>query len=120
MKKIEQGDLMAKSTTVNEQCPFSISMNIMSGKWKMTILWHLSKGTVRFNEMQRLLPRITQKTLTQQLRELESDGLVKRNIYAEVPPRVEYCLTELGESIRPVLDCLCRWGKQYRENFKEA
>ena len=80
----------------------------------MAILWHLTKGIIRFNEMQRLLPSISQKTLTQQLRELESDGLIIRQIYPEVPPKVEYQLSELGVTVIPVLNALCQWGKVYQ------
>jgi len=105
---------MAKSQSIDDHCPLEVAMNMMSGKWKMTILWHLTKGTIRFNELQRRLSNITQKTLTQQLRELESDGLIHREVYAEVPPKVEYSLTDLGESIRPVLEALCQWGKNYK------
>jgi len=109
---------MAKSHEIDDQCPLEIAMNMMSGKWKLMILWHLTKSTIRFNELQRLLPNITQKTLTQQLRELGSDGLINRKAYAEVPPKVEYSLTNLGESIKPVLQVLCQWGKDYKEGFK--
>jgi len=91
-------------------------LNILSGKWKLSILWHLSnKGIVRFNELQRLLSTVTQKTLTMQLRELESDNIIYRKIYAEVPPKVEYGLTDLGESMRPILSSLCEWGKFYKQ-----
>jgi len=110
---------MAKSKNIDALCPLEIAMNMMSGKWKLTILWHLSKGMVRFNELQRLLSGITQKILSQQLRELESDGLISRTVYAEVPPRVEYRLTRLGESIHPVLQALCQWGKDYKSIVSE-
>lgn len=105
---------MAKSISIATQCPVDIGLNMLSGKWKLAILWRLTKGTVRFNELQRCLPKITQKTLTQQLRELERDGLITRQVYPEVPPKVEYDLSELGKTVIPVLDSLCQWGKDYQ------
>jgi DNA-binding HxlR family transcriptional regulator len=107
---------MARSINITEQCPIDIALNMLSGKWKMAILWQLTKGTVRFNELQRRLLNVTQKTLTQQLRDLERDGLITRQIYPEVPPKVEYRLSELGMTIIPVLHSLCQWGKEYQAN----
>ena len=92
-----------------------VTINILSGKWKIAILWHLTRGTIRFNELQRLLTNITQKTLTMQLRELERDGIIYREVYPEVPPKVEYGLTKVGESIKPILSSMCEWGKEYQE-----
>lgn len=106
---------MAKTQSMDETCPIEIGINRIAGKWKMPILWRLIQGTSRFNELQRALAPITQKTLTQQLREMEYDGLICRRVYAEVPPRVEYSLTALGKSIRPVFDILCQWGKDYQK-----
>lgn len=106
---------MAKAKEIVTQCPMDVTINILSGKWKMSILWHLSKGVIRFNELQRLLNNITQKTLTLQLRELERDGIIYRKIYAEVPPKVEYGLTKLGESMKPILRSMCDWGKNYQK-----
>lgn len=95
-------------------CTFEITIDLIGGKWKPLIIWHLgSKGTQRFNEIKRLLPNITQKMLTQQLRELESDGLVFREVYPQVPPKVEYSLTQLGESLMPMLKMMCEWGNDY-------
>ncbi len=105
---------MAKVLYTGEECPFDIAMNMVSGRWKLLILWRLMKGPLRFAALQRLLPHITQKTLTQQLREMEADELISRKAYAEVPPRVEYSLTPLGESVKPVLQELCQWGKDYQ------
>ena len=93
---VERGIHMAKAQAIDEQCPVELGLNILSGKWKLKILWHLSKGTIRFNELQRLLGNITTKTLTQQLRELEEQGIVLRNVFPEVPPKVEYSLSEIG------------------------
>ncbi len=106
---------MAKSINTVSECPMNITINIISGKWKISILWQLTKGSVRFNELQRLLDNITQKTLTMQLRELENDGIIYRKVYAEVPPRVEYGLTKVGESIKPILSSMCQWGKEYQK-----
>jgi DNA-binding HxlR family transcriptional regulator len=109
--------MMAKLQNIEAECPLEIGMNMITGKWKIPILWHLIQGRKRFNELQRSLPHITQKILTQQLREMENDGLVYRHVYAEVPPRVEYGLTPLGESIRPIFDVLCQWGKKYKNQY---
>lgn len=104
---------MAKSQAVDEQCPVEIGLNILSGKWKLKILWHLSSGTIRFNELQRVLGSITAKTLTQQLRELEEQGIIIRKVFPEIPPKVEYSLSELGTTLQPVFAQLCSWGKTY-------
>lgn len=106
---------MAKVQAINKQCPVEVGLNILSGKWKLKILWHLSKGTSRFNELQRHLGAITTKTLTQQLRELENQGIVCRKVYPEVPPKVEYSLSEIGATLKPILGELCDWGKTYQE-----
>ena len=106
---------MAKVQAVDEQCPVELGLNILSGKWKLKILWHLSKGTIRFNELQRLLGSITTKTLTEQLRELEEQGIILRTVFPEVPPKVEYSLSEIGITLKPILKGLCEWGKTYRQ-----
>lgn len=98
----------------NYTCTFEITMDLIGGKWKCLVLWHLgTKGTLRFGELKRLLPNITQKTLTQQLRELETDNLLCRKVYGGVPPKVEYSLTNLGKSLMPVLEHMCSWGESY-------
>jgi DNA-binding HxlR family transcriptional regulator len=89
------------------------TLDLIDGKWKAVILYHLLNDTVRFNELRRRLSRITQRMLTRQLRELEADGLIHREIYAEVPLRVEYSLTTLGRSLEPVVRMLWTWGNQY-------
>jgi len=99
-------------------CTVELTLHIIGGKWKPVILYHLGKlGTKRFGEIKKMMPNITQKMLTQQLRELESDGLIHRKIFAEVPPRVEYSLTEFGATILPVLQSLCQWGQRFEEKF---
>lgn len=101
-------------------CTFEIAMDLIGGKWKPIILWHLgTKGTKRFNELRRLMPKVTQKMLTQQLRELESAGLIHREVYSEVPPKVEYKLTVLGERLMPILSMMCTWGCDYYNEYKD-
>lgn len=97
-------------------CEKELTLAVIGGKWKLIILWHLGlQGTKRFSELKKLIPHITQKMLTNQLRELEEDRLVFRKVYPEVPPRVEYSLTEHGESLVPVLKMMYDWGKNYGE-----
>lgn len=93
-------------------CPMVAALNVIGGKWKPMILHMLSDGTMRFGDLKKNIPPVSQKMLTQQLRELESDGIVKRTIYAEVPPKVEYSLTDRGRSLKPILDDLYNWGQQ--------
>lgn len=92
-------------------CPIELALDVMGGKWKAVILYRLQDRVVRFTALKRELCRITQRTLTQQLREMEADGLVRRQVYAEVPPRVEYALTRRGESLLPALDALRAWSE---------
>jgi DNA-binding HxlR family transcriptional regulator len=94
-------------------CPVEAALDLIDGKWKAVILYHLLNDTIRFNELRRRLSRITQRMLTRQLRELEANGLIHRKIYAEVPPRVEYSLTALGRSLEPVVRMLWTWGNDY-------
>ena len=93
------------------RCPAHATLDVVGGDWKVPIVWHLFDGTRRFSQLLRALEPITQKTLTQQLRELERDGIVSRKVYAQVPPRVEYSLTPRGMSLKPVVYAMCRWGK---------
>ncbi|HEY0196500.1 MAG TPA: helix-turn-helix domain-containing protein [Methanobacterium sp.] len=93
-------------------CPVGAAIDEIGGKWKPLILWALKDGKLRFNEINKILPRITQRMLTKQLRELEKDNLVDRKVYAEVPPRVEYSLSSKGESVIPILEALCNWGEE--------
>ena len=94
-------------------CPVEATLDLIDGKWKAVIIYHLLDDTIRFNELRRRLSRITQRMLTRQLHELEADGLIHREIYAEVPPRVEYSLTALGRSLEPVVRTLWTWGNGY-------
>ncbi len=96
-------------------CPVEITMGLIENKWKILIIRDLLTGTKRFGELKKSLTGITQKVLTNNLRQLESSGLVLRKVYAEVPPRVEYSLSDTGWSLKPVLDSMVAWGNQYRE-----
>jgi DNA-binding HxlR family transcriptional regulator len=96
----------------NPGCSVEAAISLIDGKWKCVILFHLQDGAVRFNELRRRLPDVTQRMLTNQLRELELDGLIDREVFAQVPPRVEYSLSERGRSLQPVLEALRRWGDE--------
>ncbi len=91
-------------------CPVSTTIHLIGGKYKSLILWHLMGRTLRFSDLKRLVPDATPKMLTQQLRELESDGLLTRTVYPVVPPKVEYSLTDKGNSLRPILEAMFTWG----------
>lgn len=100
-------------TTANQQethCPVEAAINLIGGKYKSLILWKLTDHTLRFSQLRREVPNATPKMLTQQLRELEEDGLIQREVFPVVPPKVEYSLTDLGRSIRPVLEAMYIWG----------
>lgn len=98
-------------------CPVKLTASIIGGKWKPSLLFHLEGRTRRFCELQRLIPRLTKKMLTQHLRELERDGIVHRKVFAEVPPRVEYSLTRHGESLKPILKLMSAWGVRHRARY---
>lgn len=91
-------------------CSVEAAIGLIDGKWKSVILFHLMERTMRFNEIRRQIPNVTQRMLTNQLRELEEDGLINREVYAQVPPKVEYSLSDLGRSMQPVLMALKAWG----------
>jgi DNA-binding HxlR family transcriptional regulator len=101
-------------------CAVEATLEVIGGKWKGVILSHLLDGTKRFGELRRLLPDVTQRMLTQQLRELEADGVIKRTIYTQVPPKVEYSLTEFGSSLEPILRLMQAWGSEYLERIVET
>ena len=112
------------STGTNKKYNISVeaTLEVIGGKWKCVILCHLTHGTKRTSDLKRIMPNITQKMLTQQLRELEADGVVNRITYHQVPPKVEYELSEYGWSLKPILDALCTWGeihiiKEYGDKF---
>lgn len=110
-KMILSGKIMGTFYIENYECALEAAMDVIGGKWKGIILYHLLDKTMRYNDIKRIMPKITARILTNQLRELERDGLVQRQIYPEVPPRVEYSLTELGASLRPIILLLSDWGE---------
>jgi len=112
---------MTKKIEINsdiEKCAVETSIDVLAGKWKILILWYLRTEKKRFSELKRLLPRATQKMLIQKLRELEDDGLVHREVYPVVPPKVEYSLTEYGKTLDPILKQLYKWGDIHKQNKK--
>ena len=98
-------------------CPVATTVQLIGNKWKLLILRNLRMRPWRFNELQKSLEGISQKVLTQSLRSMEADGIIVRTVYAEVPPRVEYSLSELGETMRPILDAMEQWGNNYKATF---
>lgn len=100
---------------VEQRCFVEVTLEVIGGKWKPMILWHLTQGMKRFGELKRLMPQVTQQMLTTHLRELESHGVVHRKVYAEVPPKVEYSATELGKSLVPILESMHEWGEKFVE-----
>ena len=114
-------DRLNKVSCNNYRCEIEVTLEILSGKWKSLILWNLSNHeTIRFNEFKRLIPEITQKMLTQQLRDLTKNGLIKKTIYPQVPPMVEYSLTPIGKDLIPILEAMDKWGKDFVNNFKST
>ena len=97
-------------------CPVATTVQLIGNKWKLLILRNLLVRPWRFNELRKSLDGISQKVLTESLRSMESDGIIVRTVYAEVPPRVEYSLSELGETLRPILDAMQAWGQEYKQN----
>ena len=101
-------------------CPVETTLTLISDKWKVLILRDLLDGTKRFGELKKSVGGVSQKVLTAQLRDMEDSGLVSRKVYAEVPPRVEYSLTDLGRSLQPILDAMRNWGTEYKESLNET
>lgn len=97
-------------------CPVATTVQLIGNKWKLLILRNLLVRPWRFNELRKSLDGISQKVLTESLRSMESDGIIVRTVYAEVPPRVEYSLSELGETLRPILDAMQAWGQEYKDS----
>lgn len=106
--------MLCKNT--ENHCPVDATLNLIGGKYKSLILWHLIETTLRFGELRKLIPQATPKMLTQQLRELEENNLVIRTVYPVVPPKVEYSLTDFGRSIKPILSAMYVWGSDYLES----
>ena len=99
-------------------CPVEITLSLMADKWKFLIIRDLLTGTKRFGELQKSIGGVSQKVLTNNLRQMEKSGLINRKVYAEVPPKVEYSLTDLGKSLKPILDSMVNWGENYRKMQK--
>lgn len=100
-------------------CPVETTLTLISDKWKVLILRDLLPGTKRFGELRKSIGHVSQKVLTAQLRQMEQSGLVNRKVYAEVPPKVEYSLTDVGYSLKPVLDAMWTWGEEYQKRMEE-
>ena len=96
-------------------CPVALAQNILAGKWKLVVVWRLKDGVMRFGELQRSIPGIKQSSLTQQLRELEQDGVIHREVYTQIPPKVEYSLTDIGRQLIDVLYSFGAWGAEYKK-----
>ena len=110
--KIDTSSLFGK-------CPYFTAQKVFSGKWSILIMLHLNNGAIRYGELQRRMDNITQATLTKQLRMLENHGLVRRQVYSEIPPKVEYSLTDLGKAFNPVLEQFRIWGDKYIDASKK-
>ena len=106
-----------KKEFLEMDCPVTIAQNIIGGKWKLILIWRLKEGPKRFSELMRLLPAIKQSTLTQQLRELERDEIITREIFKQIPPKVEYTLTENGEELLKIIYALGTWGAGYKKTL---
>jgi len=108
---------MSGHSDCEHRCPIETTLDVLGGKWKSMVLHRLLYGTMRFGELKRLIPPVTQRMLTRQLRELERDGVIHRKVYAEVPPKVEYSLTSVGLSLKPILLMMSDWGEQYQDQL---
>ena len=108
---------MNEKTKELPACPVETTLTLIGDKWKVLILRDLMLGTKRFGELKKSIGTVSQKVLTAQLRDMEANGLVRREVYAEVPPRVEYSLTELGQSLKPILDAIWNWGEEYKNSI---
>ena len=113
---------MTNAEKLNElpACPVETTLTIISDKWKVLILRDLMTGTKRFSELKKSIGNVSQKVLTSQLRQMEESGVASRKVYPEVPPRVEYSLTDLGRSLKPILDAMQSWGEGYKEILRES
>lgn len=116
-----ESTVSSTSSTPLPACPVETTLTLISDKWKVLILRDLLlNGTMRFGELRKSIGHVTQKVLTSQLRQMEESGLLTRKVYAEVPPRVEYTLTELGYSLKPILDAMWAWGTHYKQTQEDA
>jgi DNA-binding HxlR family transcriptional regulator len=113
---MDKGGYNIKNNNLSE-CPMVLTLNLMGSHWKILIVERLFTGTKRFNELKRSLPNISQKVLTQHLRDMEKSKLIKREVYAEVPPHVEYSLTEIGRSVKSIHLVMEKWGVDYKKNI---
>jgi DNA-binding HxlR family transcriptional regulator len=115
---LEVADI-SESKTIKQlpACPVETTLMLIGDKWKVLILRDLMQGTKRFGELKKSVGNVSQKVLTAQLRAMEENGLLTRTVYAQVPPKVEYTLTELGKSLRPILDAMLNWGEQYKASL---
>ncbi len=120
-RNIQGDDLMTEKIKKKDlpACPVETTLTLIGDKWKVLILRDLMPGTRRFGELKRSIGSVSQKVLTAQLRDMENSGLVTRTVYAEVPPRVEYSLTDLGKSLKPILDAMWNWGEGYKASVEE-
>jgi DNA-binding HxlR family transcriptional regulator len=100
-------------------CPVDATLKVLGGKWKILILFHLDGRPKRFSELRRSIPGITEKMLTQQLKELEKDGVVSRKVFPQVPPKVEYSITKYGKTLQPVISAMCAWGRRHKRRNGE-
>lgn len=114
-----KGGLFMKTREELPDCPVATTVQVIGSKWKLLIIRNLLGRPWRFNELQKNLEGISQKVLTDSLRSMESDGIIIRTIFPEVPPRVEYSLSELGETMRPILDAMEKWGRDYKKSLDE-
>lgn len=105
------------NTSTSYNCPVEATIDLIGGKYKAVILWHLMGKTLRYSELHRLVSRATDKMLAQQLREMENDGLIIRKVYPVVPPKTEYSLTDFGRTLVPILDAMCNWGADYLDEL---
>ncbi|MGG4221181.1 helix-turn-helix domain-containing protein [Paenibacillus jamilae] len=113
-------EIREKIVNGDYNCEKELTLSVLSGKWKVVILWHLGvEGPHRFSDLQRLFPKLSHKVLTNQLRELMEDGIVHREVYPEVPPKVEYSMTELGMTILPIVEMMYDWGKKRVQSIRE-
>ena len=104
----------------SQRCPVETTLRVIGGKWKALVLYHLRTDIRRFNELRRLVPDVTQRMLTQHLRELEADGVVSRTVHPVVPPHVDYALTNLGRTLLPILDAMAEWGAEHEARCEGA